>query len=94
MVIGTSTELRSVATTLLNGLEGKAEKSSATWPEMVAQYSDVQDLDQGLSFHLETSSRDQPRKKFGDTEFGKTLFLVFAIVGFIATIRWIVAHAL
>lgn len=94
MIIGAASELRAVATRLLAALEGKPEMSSSAGPEMISEYLDVQELDQGISFHLETISGDQPKKVFGDTELGKTIVFILAIIGFIATVRFVASYAL
>ena len=94
MVIGTASELGKMATALVAGLDGKPENSTSSFPELVAEYLPVQDLDQGVSFHLETQPGDQPRKVFGDTELGRTVFLLLAIIGLVSIVRWVLSHAL
>jgi hypothetical protein len=94
MVIGTASELRSIGTGLLAGLDGKPEKSSSAFPEMVFACLAVEEKDQGLTFNLETEAGDQPKKVFGDTELGKSVFFVFAVIGLLASVRWVLSHAL
>jgi hypothetical protein len=94
MVIGTASELRHLATDLKAGLDGKPEKTEANFPEFVTACLPVKNLDQGISFNLETSSGDQPRSAFLDTEVGKTIFLVLAVIGVISIVRWVMSHAL
>ncbi len=94
MVIGTASEMRRLATDLQAGLDGKPDKTDANFPEFVAACLPVKDLDQGISFNLETSSGDQPRSAFLDTEVGKTIFLVLAVIGLITIVRWVISYAL
>ncbi len=94
MIIGSASDLRTMATDLAAGLVGKPETVTSSFPELVALYQPVQDLDQGVSFHLETQSGDQPRNAFGDKEPGRTIFFFLAVIGLVSIIRWALSHAL
>ena len=94
MVIGSASELRALASDLLAATNGKPEKTSEDHPVMLSEFLPVKDLDQGLSFHLETEKGDLPKTVFGDTETGTVIWFLLAIVGLVAIIRFALLQAL
>lgn len=58
MVIGTASELRSLANALLAFAADKPEKAAADWPPRAMEVPIAPDFP--LSFHLETTSGEKP----------------------------------
>lgn len=91
MVIGDASSLRRLADDLAAGLTDKPDRTESPDPELIAEALPVHDLEQGISFYLEPRSGKYPRKGFGDSEVGKTMFFALAIIGLISVVRWLSA---
>lgn len=89
MVIGTATALNELGQELISGTERQPELVEEEWPKLIASRELGTAPDYTISFNIETTKGNIPPTK-KESEIIKTAFFVFAIIGAVATIKWIV----
>jgi len=90
MVIGTATALNELGQELISRTERQPELVEDEWPKLIASRELGTAPDYTISFNIETTRRNIPPTK-KESEIVKTVFFAFAIIGVVATVRWIVS---
>ena len=90
MVIGTATALSELGQELVNKTEKQPELAEEEWPKLVASRELGAAPDYTISFHIETKRGNIPQTK-KEPEIVKTTFFIFAIIGVVATVKWLVS---
>ena len=98
MVIGTPAALRGLAEQIISGVSASTETESAAWPRQVASVAIPSDPTAEdpytISFHVETTPGTPPTNVARDTKPFYLFILLgaFALVGAVATVRWVIAN--
>jgi hypothetical protein len=90
MVIGTASALNELGHELVTRTEKHPELVEEEWPKLVASRELGTAPDYAISFHIETTRGNTPSTK-KESEILRTVFFVFAIIGVVATVKWIVS---
>lgn len=88
MVIGPASALNELGQELIRGTERQPELVEEEWPKLIASRELGTAPDYTISFNIETTRGNVPPTK-KESEILKTAFFVFAIIGVVATVRWI-----
>ena len=90
MVIGSAAALNKLGQELISGTERQPELVEKEWPKMIASRELGTAPDYTISFNIETTRGNIPPTK-KESEILKTAFFVFAIIGVLATVKWMVS---
>ena len=91
MLIGTATEIRSLGQRLVDACRDLPETEAINWPRGLEEFQIANRPNFSISFHLETSDGAEPKDNGFQSDLSKNIVRIFAIVGVLSIVSWVVA---